>query len=106
VGGWDGSLGPWTDQLLLLLCCRGYVLNRVLLAACVGAGKLQGPGEGTLGALDLGGSSLEVTFAADSVPWQEDAGTQTSACQDCLCCLPGGGWVQTVRRLQRICCCC
>ena len=39
------------------------------------AGKLQGPGEGTLGALDLGGSSLEVTFAAGSVPWQEDAGT-------------------------------
>ena len=28
----------------------------------------------TLGALDLGGSSLEVTFAADSVPWKEDAG--------------------------------
>ncbi|EFN50868.1 hypothetical protein CHLNCDRAFT_141807 [Chlorella variabilis] len=30
-------------------------------------------GADTLGALDLGGSSLEVTFAAHSVPWPEDA---------------------------------
>ncbi len=27
-----------------------------------------------MGALDLGGSSMEVTFAAEAVPWKEDAG--------------------------------
>ncbi|PRW21038.1 putative apyrase 7 [Chlorella sorokiniana] len=39
------------------------------------ADTLQGGGSsgGTVGALDLGGSSLEVTFAAEAVPWKEDA---------------------------------
>ena len=34
----------------------------------------------TLGALDLGGSSLEITFATESVPKQEDAGVHGRDC--------------------------
>lgn len=43
-----------------------------------------GSSAGTLGALDLGGSSLEVTFAAESVPWEEDAGAVFFLCV-CVC---------------------
>lgn len=50
-------------------------------AAALEAGVEAGETGGTLGALDLGGSSLEVTFAAGSVPREEDAGARPAACK-------------------------
>ena len=48
------------------------------------AGTLQqgSGGSGTVGALDLGGSSLEVTFASEAVPWKEDAGVGALGCAE------------------------
>ncbi|PSC71682.1 putative apyrase 7 [Micractinium conductrix] len=62
---------PWariisgTDEGVFGWVALNYLEGRLQAAA--------GGAADTLGALDLGGSSMEVTFAAGSVPWQEDA---------------------------------